>query len=383
MSVTVTVKPRLLRWARERASLAPAELAKKVGLAPKWVTEWETTGELKLEHLERVAEKTHTPVGYLFLADPPEERLPVADFRRPAGGDPRRPSPDLLDTIYQCQQRQEWYREALIRAGEDRLPFIGSATLADPPREVASRIRALLGLDSRPTSKLPTWSEALRQLFDAVEGLGVLVMRNGVVGNNTHRKLDVAEFRGFALCDEYAPLIFVNAADSKSAQMFTLIHELGHLWLGESAVTDADPESTVPSERFCNAVAAEALVPMAEFQTLWQGGDDPRAEAERLARHFKVSTLVVLIRAREAGALGADAFHRLYAAETQRDNAPAEGTGGDFYNTQRSRLGKRFARAVIASALEGQTPYKEAFRLLGIRKGETFDELARNLGLAI
>jgi Zn-dependent peptidase ImmA (M78 family) len=271
----------------------------------------------------------------------------------------------------------------LIRAAEDRLPFIGSATLADPPREVASRIRALLGLDSRPTSKLPTWSEALRQLFDAVEGLGVLVMRNGVVGNNTHRKLDVAEFRGFALCDEYAPLIFVNAADSKSAQMFTLIHELGHLWLGESAVTDADPESTVPSERFCNAVAAEALVPMAEFQTLWQGGDDPRAEAERLARHFKVSTLVVLIRAREAGALGADAFHRLYAAETQRDNAPAEGTGGDFYNTQRSRLGKRFARAVIASALEGQTPYKEAFRLLGIRKGETFDELARNLGLAI
>src|SRR5687767_8491858 len=113
MPVKVSVRPRLLRWARERASLAPEELARKVKLKPERITEWESSGELTLGHLEKLAATTHTPIGFLFLPEPPTEVLPVADFRSPSGGTGEPPSPELLETLYQCQERQIWYREFL------------------------------------------------------------------------------------------------------------------------------------------------------------------------------------------------------------------------------------------------------------------------------
>src|SRR2546423_1880531 len=128
MSVKVTVEPQVLRWARERAGLAPAELAQKLALKEERVAEWERTGVLTLAHLERVASKTYTPVGYLFLAAPPQETLPISDFRTMGGDRMRRPSPNLLDTIYLCQQRQGWYHDYLIGEGEAPLAFVGSAT---------------------------------------------------------------------------------------------------------------------------------------------------------------------------------------------------------------------------------------------------------------
>lgn len=381
MSVKVNVQPQLLRWARERAALDPAELARKVGLKEERVTEWEQTGELTLAWLERIANKTYTPVGYLFLPAPPLETLPIPDFRTVGSDEVRRPSADLLDTIYLCQQRQEWFREYLVGEGEEPLAFVGSATIADPPAAVAARIRTTVGLESQQRAALPSGGEALTAMVEGIEAAGILVMRNGVVGNNTHRKLDVREFRGFALSDKHAPLLFVNAADSKAAQMFTLAHELGHLWLGQSGVSDVDLHPTQQSERYCNAVAAEALVPVAEFRARWRGDGKPLDQARRLAREFKVSTLVVLIRAWEAGKLTEGEFDKMYGAERARVWERPPASGGDFYRTQGSRLGKRFARAVISSTLEGGTPYKEAFRLLGVKKGETFDELARTLGV--
>jgi len=381
----IHVEPALLRWARERAALDPADLARRVGLKLGRIEEWEETGNLEFAHLERLAQKTHTPVGYLFLPAPPVEMLPISDFRRPQrGGTPRRPSPELLDTIRQCQQRQAWYREYQIAEGAPALPFVRSATMQDAPATVAADIRAYLDLDQRPVSASVTWTDALGELFGRAEALGVLVMRNGVVGNNTHRPLDVEEFRGFALSDPYAPLVFVNAADAKAAQMFTFAHELGHLWLGASAVSDADPDTPVATERFCNAVAAEVLVPADAFRTAWNVSGNLAARVARLSHHFKVSGLVILIRAREAGLLGSVAFEAAYQGEVEaaraREERPGSG-GGNFYNTQGSRLGDRFAAAVITSTLEGGTSYTEAFRLLGFKRSRTFDEYARSLGV--
>jgi len=372
----------MLRWARERASLAPAELAKRVGLVVRRVEAWEETGELKFEHLERLAEKTHTPVGYFFLPEPPATELTISDLRRVAGEGPQPPSPELIDTVSQYQLRQQWFREHLIAEGAEPLNWVGSANLDTAPVSIALAIRAALQLDRRPLSM--NWTEAVRSLYQRAEELGVLVARNGVVGNNTHRKLRVEEFRGFALSDRYAPLVFINAGDSKAAQMFTLVHELCHLWLGQSAVSDGDPTTNVATERFCNAVAAEALAPASEFRAAWDPAVPLSELTARLARLFKVSTLVVLIRAREAGLLVDDAFKAAYAAERERVrdiDVKAGGDGGDFYSTQNARLGGRFATAVISSALEGRTPYTEAFRLLGFKSTATFDEYARKLGV--
>lgn len=378
----IQVAPRMLRWARERASLAPAELAKRVGLAVRRVEDWEESGQLPFEHLERLAEKTHTPVGYLFLPEPPSNELPISDFRRVAGEGGQPPSSELIDTIRQCQLRQEWFREHLIAEGAEPLSWVGSANVDADRASIALAIRAALELDRRPLSV--NWTDAVRDLYRRAEELGALVVRNGVVGNNTHRKLRVEEFRGFALSDPYAPLVFINAVDSKAAQMFTLVHELCHLWLGQSAVSDADPSTNVATERFCNAVAAETLAPASEFRAAWDAAVPLPEMTARLARLFKVSTLVVLIRAREAGLLAGDVFEAAYAAERERVqaiDARSGGEGGDFYNTQNARLGGRFATAVISSALEGRTPYTEAFRLLGFKRTATFDEYARKLGI--
>ena len=381
MSMDVTVNPYLLRWARERAFLSPDSLAGRVHVRPERVTEWERTGRLKLAHLERVASKTHTPLGYLFLPEPPDVTLPIPDFRTVDGDRVQRPSPDLLDTIYQCQRRQDWFRGFLISDGEAPLAFVGSAHVVQSPIDVARSIRDTIGLEISDRSALTTWEEALRNMATKVEDAGILVMRNGVVGNNTHRKLNVGEFRGFVLIDDYAPLVFVNGADAKAAQMFTLAHEIAHVWLGQSGLDNASVASQDATERFCNQVAAELLIPMSDFRVQWNASAEMLAEAQRLARHYKLSTLVILIRAYEAGYLSEDHFRRFYAEERGRGFGKAASAGGDFYSTQRSRLGRRFARAVIASSLEGHTLVRDALSLLGLKKIETFHKLAREMGV--
>ena len=263
-SVRATVSPRMLTWARERSGLGVDILA---GKFPK-LTEWES-GERTptLKQLEDFAQATHTPVGFLFLSEPPEEQVPIPDYRTIGDLGVRRPSPDLLDTIFACQQRQEWYRDFAQVTREDPVAFVGSLTTSVPVVEAAEQIRATLRFD--PGERGRTWSDALRTLVDHAEELGVLVMVSGVVGANTHRKLDPEEFRGFSLVDRLAPLVFVNGADTKAAQIFTLAHELVHLFLGDTALDDADlaaAPTTNPVERWCNQVAAEVLVPMATLR---------------------------------------------------------------------------------------------------------------------
>lgn len=386
----IPVNPELLTWARERAGLESLALA---GRFPK-LAEWEA-GELQptLRQLEDFARAVHLAVGFLFLPTPPQEPLPIPDFRLPAGRqaladrDLSRPSPNLLDTIYLCQQRQDWFRDYARVHALPALDFTGSATLQDAPERVAEGMRHTLTLSITERQQLPTWTDALRQLVGKAEDAGVLVMASGVVGNNSHRKLDVEEFRGFALADDLAPLVFINGADSKAAQMFTLAHELAHLWLGESGISDPEAGRLAEPgiERWCNAVAAEFLMPMALLRQDYHRGVPISDEIQRLARRFKVSTLVALRRLFDAGFIDEPTLWQSYHEELARVRTldPGGSGGGDFYRTLGARTGKRFARAVLSSTLEGQTLFQDAFRMLGVRKTSTFYEAARELGVML
>jgi len=378
----VDVNPELLRWARERSGLEIATLEHRF---PK-LEAWERReAQPTFKQLEGFPPATHTPIGFLFLNRPPVERVPIPDFRTVASARFDRPSPDLLDTIYLCQQRQDWYRDFVRTNGDPALAFIGSVKLTDDIPAVASKIRTTLGLDIDERRRMPTWEAALRRLIEQADDIGVLVMVSGVVGSNNRRKLDPQEFRGFALSDPLAPLVFVNGADTKAAQMFTLAHELAHLWLGESGISESQA-STVPehdTERWCNQVAAELLVPLELVRSEHDRRAPLRDEAQRLARHFKVSTLVVLRRIHDTGAVSKKAFWDAYNSELQRliEIAKTGSGGGDFYATLGVRTGKTFARALVSSTLEGRTSFTLAFRLLGFKKMATFDELGRSLGV--
>lgn len=359
----------------------PDDLARRF---PK-VADWERGAAAPtLKQLESFARATHAPIGFLMLEEPPDERIPIPDYRTMGEAGVGRPSPDLLDTIFQCQHRQEWYIEFARVNREAPVAFVGSLTTAAAHQEAAAAMRKALEFDV--ANRGPTWSHALGLLVERAENLGVLVMINGVVGSNTRRKLDPQEFRGFALADGMAPLVFINGADTKAAQIFTLAHELAHLWLGESALSDANLTSrpTVAAERWCNRVAAEFLVPMDSFSADFDAGRPLIEELERLARRFKVSTLVVLRRLHDIGQLDLDAYRVAYGAELSRVLdllGERGGSGGNFYNTQPVRVSKRFARALITSTLEGQTLYTEAFEMLGFKKLSTFEELAGRLGV--
>jgi len=244
-------------------------------------------------------------------------------------------------------------------------------------------MRHALGFDLEQRRQIPTWSDALRLFIGQADEAGIMVMCSGVVLNNNTRRLDPEEFRGFALSDSHAPLVFINGADTKAAQMFTLAHELAHVWLGQSAVSDSQA-SLVPEhqvERWCNNVAAELLVPLAVLKQEYDRSLNLRASLDRLARRFKVSTLVILRRIHDAGGLTREEFWREYEKELKRLLAISKKSGGNFYLTQASRVSKRFARALVVSTLEGQTLHRDAFRMLGFAKLETFQKLGRSLGV--
>jgi Zn-dependent peptidase ImmA (M78 family) len=378
----VEIKPELLRWARERSGLDRAALAHRFPQLDAW-ERLESSPTLK--QLESYAKATHTAVGFFFLQEPPVDHVPIPDFRTVGNGRIGNPSPDLLDTIYICQQRQEWYREFARSEGLPAVPFVGSTNVTEDAVTAAATIRRALGFDLEERRQMPTWTDALRRFIEHADALGVLVMVNGVVGSNNRRKLDPQEFRGFALADKFAPLVFLNGADAKAAQMFTLAHELAHIWLGLSAVSDAEashvPEHEV--ERWCNGVAAELLVPLAIVRAEYAAQNPLGEEINRLARRFKVSTLVILRRIHDAGGMTRDQFWRAYSEELERLRTLPAGSGGDFYLTLGARAGKRFARALVVSTLEGRSSFTEAFRLLGFKKMATFREVGHSLGVGV
>ncbi|HSW43449.1 MAG TPA: ImmA/IrrE family metallo-endopeptidase [Patescibacteria group bacterium] len=383
-SPEISLEPRVLEWARNRVGLTEQELAKKARTKLDRVLGWEQDGAISISEAGRVAKATYTPVGYLYLSAPPVERLSVADFRSIGDEMPASPSPNLLAVLDDERRRQDWYRDYLVSIGAEPIDFVGSLTEDTPIETAAARIRERHGLTVERRADAQSNRSALSLEIGQIEAAGVLVMRSGIVGSNTRRRLDVGEFRGFTLSDEYAPIIFINSRDAQAAQLFTLMHELVHVWLGQSGVSNVDQTAPITnhSERFCNAVAAEILVPGRTLAAEWNSLRDRNDRVVALARRYKVSDLVVLRRLFDAGILEwADFRARYQAAEAaQRGRAARSGSGGDFYITQGARLGKPFQRAVIESTLEGRTSTRDALPLLGVKKLATFHEMARRLG---
>jgi len=377
------VNPDILRWARERSYLGVDMLAHKIGIRVEKVLAWEMGESLPtFKQAQKLAHTVHIPFGYLFLPVPPVETIPLPDLRTIGDFTVGKASPEFRDLIGDVMRKRDWFVEYLRKQEADIVPFIGKFNLNTSYEDVASDISETLGINGQLRQSSRNWEDFLRNMIIQAEKCGIWVMRSGIVGSNTHRPLLVEEFRGFVISEKLAPLIFINGKDAKAAQIFTCAHELAHLWVGESGISNIslgveDTYICNNIEKFCNQVAVELLVPKSLFLVNWNLNQDIGENADRLARHFRVSTVVIARRALNLNLIDWATYWSFY--ESQRDKwthirEDSEG-GGDYYRTLKTRNGTRFSQAVLSSAYEGRLLFREAAALLGTSVGN-LEEMA-------
>lgn len=374
------INAEMLSWARERAGLSVLVLAEKLQQPEDKVIAWED-GESRptFRQAQQFAQQVHVPFGYLFLREPPEDELPIPDLRTVGDHAPRGISVDLKDVLRDVLRRQLWYRDYQMAMDESVVAVVGRAKGAMPAAEIVADMREWLEVPPHP--ERGNWEAYFRDLVQRIERLGILVMRSGIVGNNTRRVLNVEEFRGFAIADPFAPVIFINAADVPEARLFTLVHELVHIWLGETGISDGDPANRRRTEQLCNAVAAEFLVPGSEFRPLWQEGGDWKANLPTLAAHFHVSQWVIARRAQELGLIAEQDYRRYVANRLQAYRNREERGQVSFTRAVPGRVSKRLAQAVASEALSGRLLLRDAYQLIGVRPHRLKAFARKELGL--
>jgi Zn-dependent peptidase ImmA (M78 family) len=367
MRTEVNINSNMFTWAITRAGYDLSEFAIKYPKIQDWVDQKKKP---TVKQLEAFSKKVHLPFGYLFLPEPPKESLPIPFFRTNNGGQ-NNVSINVYDTILLMQQRQDWLMEYLIENDFQPLPFVGKFRNSQNYNEIVADIRNTLGLNNEWASSFKTWQEALDHLAQKIEDIGITIVFNGVVENNTSRPISVNECRGFVLVDPIAPFMFINNSDGKAAQLFTIIHELAHIWTGHSAGFDFRQllPANDPIELLCDKVSAEFLVPTESFVKVWK----IKPNIANTARYFKVSEIVIARRALDLGYFTKAEFFAFYNEYSNREFLKKEnqGDGGNFYATAKKRIGLTFAAHVNQAVKSGKLLYRDAYKLTSL-KGDTY-----------
>lgn len=367
MRAEVDVNANILTWAIARAGYELSEFTSKVPNIQEWI---DGTKKPTVKQLEKFSKKVHLPFGYLFLSEPLKENLPIPFFRTKSNQN-NQISVNVYDTILLMQQRQDWLRDYLKDNDFEELPFVGKFGNSQNVQEIVADIRKTLELDEIWASNFNTWEESLKHLTEQIEDKGIITVFNGVVENNTSRPIKVEECRGFVLVDKMAPFMFINNSDGKAAQMFTISHELAHIWTGHSAAFDfrALQPANDPIELLCDKIAAEFLVPENSFNIYWQSNPTIKGAA----RHFKVSEIVIARRALDTRKITKNQFFDFYNEYVSRENFKKnnKSSGGDFYATTKKRLSVTFAAHIDNAVKSGNLLYRDAYKLTSL-KGDTF-----------
>jgi Zn-dependent peptidase ImmA (M78 family) len=368
MSTEVNINNNLITWAVERAGFDIQDFAIRFPQVEDWL---ETRKKPTITQLEKFSKKVHLPFGYLFLNEPPKEELPIPFFR--TNKDVTKISVNVYDTVLLIQQRQEWFKEYLKENEATPLNFVGKFKDNNKYLEIVDDIRKAMGTEMEWASNFKYWEDALNYLTSKIEELGIIVVFSGIVGNYTKRPIKVDECRGFVLVDEIAPFMFVNAADAKGAQLFTLVHELAHIWIGKSAGFDFRSllPADDPNEKLCDKVAAEFLVPEDIFNKLWKDKNN----INNICKYFKVSRIVVARRALDLGKITKDEFFQIYNGFLQdvKIKKKNQGDGGDFYATTKKRLSLRYIYSIEQAVKSEKLLYRDAYKLTGL-KGNTYQK---------
>lgn len=370
----IAPNPEVIRWAADRSGQGHETFKKDWPRFDDWLT-----GDRSptVKQAQDFAKKVHVPLADLYRDDIPDMGLDLPDFR---GADLRgtEPSPELYDVVKEMSWRQVWMHDYFVDECYDPVPFVGCVGPDAAVSEVVRAIREHFSLDLNWASGTDGPDGAFRLLRNTVESARISVAVSGIVGDNTHRPLEVEEFRGLVFADPIAPLVFVNGADAAQARSFTLIHELAHLALGRTGVVSPsdDMRGGDAVERLCEEVAAEVMVPRQLLLERWRPGVDAFDEVLRLSRSLRASFPACAIQAVDTGLLDrADLEAVLERHASEVDCLPRrKGGGGDFYRTKGSRLGRVFSDSIMIAVKSGDISYTKAMRLTGTRP-KTFSRL--------
>lgn len=380
------VNPAILRWARETAGLDESEAVERLkigdarGIAAvdrlRALEEGADTPSRPL--LVRMAKQYRRPLLVFYLSAPPEPGDRGQDFRTLPQDRPPEDEPLLDALIRDVKARQSLIKSALLDDDEvEPLRFIGSATMADGVERLTASIQSELGLALDDYRKAQDVDEAFGLLRSSAEDVGVFVLLLGNLGSH-HTNIDLDTFRGFALADDVAPFLVINDQDHHGAWSFTLLHELTHLWLGQTGVSGGRPEKAV--ERFCNDVASEFLLPSAELEELnGLGALSVDQAAEQIgdfarARHVSHSMVAYKLFSRElidrARWTALSSFFRerwLAERERRRVRARESEDGPSYYVVRRHRLGMALVEATARLMATGSLTTSKASTVLGVK----------------
>lgn len=369
MSQRIEVNTNILTWAINRAGYEMHDFLLKFPKTQDWI---DNKKKPTIKQLESFSKKVYVPFGYLLLKEPPKEELPIPYFRTGKGA-LNEINLNVYDTILMLQSRQEWLVDYLKDNEFEALQFVGKYNDQTNYLKIVRDIRQTLQLELDWARNFSTWEKALEHLTQRIEDIGIITTFNGIVGNNTRRKIKVEDCRGFVLVDEFAPFMFINNSDAKAAQMFTIIHELAHIWLGKSAGFDFKQmlPADDPIEKLCDLVAAEFLVPENLLLDLWKKDQ----KIKSLARKFKVSPIVIGRRALDLKLISRKYFFNFYKEyiEGLKNRKAKQGPGGNFYATAKKRISLTFAAHVNTAAKQNQILYKDAYKLTNL-KGNTYQQ---------
>lgn len=357
----------MLEWIAQGQGSSIEELANT--LAPKKRDKF-MQGIVNKTQAEKLTKIGKIPFGFLFLKKPPTITKPtLPDFRNTLDSVPL--SDDFFETFEDIEQKLDWYQDYLKRNDlKDKLSFVAKFDWQDTPFEkVAYDIRRTLRLSDINLGKIKK-DKYLNDLIERVEAIGVLVFKNGVVINKTKRILDINEFRGFAIADKFTPAIFLNGNDAPSAQLFTLTHELAHIWVGKEGVSNWSYPFENQVEAYCNKVASEVLMPTEVFNKLWEQARADKDNIKTLADLFKTSQLSVAIKANQLGFVDSQFVSHIRAnlnahlAKEKASKKENNESGGSYYNSIPIRNSKRLTKIIVQDALNQRTLLRDASQLL-------------------
>jgi len=373
------VTPEILKWARLTARMSAEEAASKVLVPAERLEEWEAgTAQPTIRQAEKLAKAYKRPFALFFLSEIPTDFQPLQDFRR-RGSEPLGTASTFI--IREMQQKQNWISDEFKTNGERKLVFVGAFSMDDNPAEVAENI--LSSLQINPGSYSGT--SPLREWIDKAEAKGIFVSRTSFI--HSRMKLDSDEFQGFAIADPYAPFVFINSDDWDAPCLFTLVHELAHLWIAESGISNigeqdiADNAELPQIELFCNEVAANALMPTELMNSFPSSTFESANEIFRNVRVLGVSTFAFLVRSYKLGLIELDTYRYLknqadreFVAYKKREEErivlqkTGENRGGpSYYLLQVNKNGRLFTQIVLDAYKGGFIEPTEASSLLNVK----------------